>query len=62
MDIFQEKMSEKFCGISFIRSYIDELLIITKGDWSDQLDTIELVLKHIRENGLKCNTKKSYFG
>ena len=37
---FQEKMNEIFCGTEFIRAYIDDLLIISKGDWSDQLNKL----------------------
>ena len=36
-DIFQEKMNEMFRGFEFIQAYINDLLIITKGDWSDHL-------------------------
>ena len=32
LEIFQEKMNEMFRGFEFIRAYIDDLLIITKGD------------------------------
>ena len=42
-----------FRRIEFIRAYIDEILVITKGDWSDNLDKLELVLKSLRANGLK---------
>ena len=35
-DIFQDKINEMFHGFEFIRAYIDELLIITKGVWSNQ--------------------------
>ena len=30
--IFQEKLNKMFCGFEFIRSYINDLLIITKDD------------------------------
>ena len=39
-DIFQEKMNEMFRGLEFIRAYINDLLIITKGDLSDQLNKL----------------------
>ena len=32
---FQEKMNKMFHGFEFIWAYIDDILIITKGDWSD---------------------------
>ena len=40
-EIFQEKMNEIFRGFEFIRAYINDLLIITKGDWYDNLNKIE---------------------
>ena len=36
-DILQEKINEIFRGFEFIRAYIDYMLMITKGDWSDHL-------------------------
>ena len=43
-DILQEKMNKMFKGFEFIREYINELLIITKGDWSNNLEKLELTL------------------
>ena len=57
-DIFQEKTNGMFRGFGFIRAYINELLIITKGDWSDHLNKLERVLQNLKENGLKFNIKK----
>ena len=61
-DISQEKMNEMFCGIEFIKSYIDKILIITKGDWPNHLSKLELVLPKLRENRLKCNIENYCFG
>ena len=36
-DIFQHNMNDLFHGFEFIRAYIDELLILTKGDWKDHV-------------------------
>ena len=55
-------MKKKFRGFEFIRAYIDELLIITRGDWSDNLEKLELNLQKIKDNGLRCNKEKSFFG
>ena len=60
-DIFHEKINEIFRGFEFIQAYIDELLIITKGDWYDHLEKLELTLKNIKDNGLKCNVEESFF-
>ena len=44
LEIPQEKITEIFHVIEFIRAYIDDLLIINKGDWSYHLNKLELVL------------------
>ena len=38
------------------------MLIITKGDCSDQLNKLELLLNNLRANRLKCNIKNTLFG
>ena len=37
-------------------------MIIAIFDWSNHLNKLELVLTNIRENGLKCNIERSFFG
>ena len=37
----QEKMNEMFRGFEFIQGYINELLIITRGDWYYHLEKLE---------------------
>ena len=36
-DIFQEKISELFVGLDTVRVYIDDLLHVTKGSWTEHL-------------------------
>ena len=43
-DIFQEKMNENFRGFEFIWTYIDDLLLIIRGNWFDHLEKLELTL------------------
>jgi hypothetical protein len=61
-DIFQEKMSTLFSDLEFIRTYIDDLLVITKSDWHDHLRHLDIVFKRLRDAGLKVNARKSFFG
>ena len=61
-DIFQEKMSQLMMDLEFVRVYIDDLLIITSGSWTDHLDKLEEVLARLEKAGLKVNAKKSFFG
>ena len=46
-DIFQQKMIYLFHGFEFIRAYIDNLLILTKGDWTGHLQKLELTLNKL---------------
>ena len=52
-NIFQGKMNKMFRGFKFIRAYIDDLLISTKGDCHDHLNKLERVLKNLQGNGIK---------
>ena len=60
-DIFQEKMSELMVGLEFARAYIDDLLIVSKGNFETHLDHLEQVLTRLAEAGLKINASKSSF-
>ena len=60
-DIFQEKMSELFEGLEFVRTYIDDLLCLTKGSFEDHLEKLERILVRLRQAGLKVNANKSFF-
>ena len=60
-DIFQAKMSELMVALEFVRTYLDDLLCITKASLDDHLDHLRLVLTRLREVGLKVNAPKSKF-
>jgi len=60
-DIFQEKMSELLDGLAFVRTYIDNLLCLTKRSFSDHLKKVELVLQRLQKARLKVNVTKSFF-
>jgi hypothetical protein len=58
-DIFQEKMSELMQGLDFARAYIDDLLVVTQGNFTQHLDQLEQVLTRLAAAGLKINATKS---
>ena len=60
-DIFQAKMSELMGTLEFVRTYIDDLLCITKGNLDDHLNKLRRVLIRLRDAGLKVNASKSSF-
>ena len=47
----KNKMNEMFRGIEFIRAYINDMLIITKGDWHNHLNKLELLMKSLQQTG-----------
>ena len=61
-DIFQERMSDLMAGLEFVRTYLDDLLVLTSGNWMDHLDKLDQVLQRVRAAGLKVNAEKSFFG
>ena len=60
-DIFQEKMSELMESLEFVRVYLDDLLCISKLSLEDHLDKLQVVLRRLRDAGLKVNAAKSTF-
>ncbi len=55
-DIFQEKMSNLMATLEFVRTYFDDLLIITKGNLEDHLEKLSMVLTRLQDASLKINT------
>ena len=62
IDIFKQKMNDLFHGFEFIRAYIYDLLILTKGYWTDHVQNIKLALNKLKGKGLKYNIENSFFG
>jgi len=60
-DMFQERMSDLMSGLEFVRTYLDDLLVITAGSFEDHLTRLELVLQRLADAGLRCNIEKSNF-
>ena len=48
-------------SLDYVRAYIDDLLIITRGTIEDHISKIETVLTRLRDAGLKVNAAKSFF-
>jgi len=48
-------------GLEFVRTYIDDLLVITTGSFQEHPKGLETVLNRLTEAGLKINASKSFF-
>ena len=52
-DIFQEKMSDLFIGLDTVHVYIDDILHVTKGSWTEYLSILEEMFTRLQKAGLK---------
>ena len=60
-DIFQAEMMNLMESLEYVRAYIDDLLVITRGTLEDHLEKLREVLRRLRDVGLKVNAAKSFF-
>ena len=60
-DIFQAEMMDLMEALEYVRAYIDNLLVITRGTLEDYLEKLNEVLRRLREAGLKVNAAKLFF-
>ncbi len=60
-DIFQAEMGNLMATLEYVRAYIDNLLVITKGSLDDPLDKSNQVFIQLCDAGLKINATKSIF-
>ena len=60
-NIFQERMSNLMIGLEFARAYLEDLLIISKHDFNEHLEHLEVALNRLSKAGLKINASKCLF-
>jgi hypothetical protein len=61
-DIFQENMPNLMQNLNFVRTYLDDILVISCSTFEDHfLEKIEWVLKILSDKGLRVNAEKSTF-
>ena len=60
-EIFKKKISELFIRLDTARVYINDLLHVTKGSWTEHLNVLEDIFTRLQKAGLKVNASKSCF-
>ena len=60
-DIFQEKMNELFHDLEYVRAYIDDLVIISNGNFQDHLNKDKMNSKNFKAAGFNINAEKCFF-
>ena len=61
-DVFQNQMMKLFEGLDYVLVYIDDVLIVPKGDFKDHLEKVDVVLNRMKKIGMQLEPKKSHFG
>jgi hypothetical protein len=56
---FQIDMSKFTQGMEYIKTYLDDLLILTKNNFKDHLLKVEMVLARLSTAGMRINASKS---
>ena len=59
-DIFQAKMNELFNGLDFVRTYIDDLLIISNKSLDDHIKNLDKILNKLKSVGFKMKKKNLF--
>ena len=54
-------MNEFFAGFEYVRTYIDDLLIISNNSYDDHLEKLDKVFNKLQKAGFKVNAEKSFF-
>ncbi len=60
-DIFQEVMMSILGDLEFLRVYLDDIIILSSGDYNDHMEKVGIVLQKLKEAGFAVNLKKSFF-
>jgi len=58
VDISQAEMMKLMEALEYVRAYIDDLLVITRGTLEDHLEKLREVHRRLRGAGLKLNAAK----
>jgi hypothetical protein len=60
-DVFQNVMSKIVQDMEYIKTYLDDLLILTNSSFKDHLLKLEMVLARLSTAGMRVNISKSKF-
>jgi hypothetical protein len=60
-DVFQNVMSNLVQDMEYVKTYLDDLLILTNSSFKDHLLKLEMVLARISTAGMRVNISKSKF-
>ena len=60
-DIFQDHICQLFKDLKTVKTYMDDLLVVTQGTYEDHLKELEIVMEWLAKAGFKCKIDKCLF-
>ena len=57
-DIFQSEVNELLSGIKGVKTYIDDIIVLSKDGFRNHIDQLRIIFGRLRASGLKVNTTK----
>ena len=60
-DVFQNVMSKLTQDMEYVKTYLDDLLILTNKGFKDHLTKLEMALARLSTAGMRVNASKSKF-
>jgi Reverse transcriptase (RNA-dependent DNA polymerase)/RNase H-like domain found in reverse transcriptase len=60
-NVFQNVMSKLTQGMTYVKTYLDDLLFLTNNNFQDHLTKLEMVLARISTARMRINAEKSKF-
>ena len=61
LNIFQNIMSKLTQDLEYVKTYLDDLLILTNNNFTNHLTKLEMVLARLSTAGMRVNVSKSKF-
>ena len=61
-DIFQDKLYKLLSNIEGLKTYIDSVLVLSKGGLSKHIEQLRIIFGRLRDSGLKSNAPRFSFG
>ena len=60
-DIFQDKVNELLVDIEGVKTYINDILVLSKGCFVNHIEQLRMIFETLRVSGLKFNAPKCSF-
>ena len=59
-DVIQKKINEQFNGLEYVRTYIDDLFIVSKKSYEDHINKLDNMLRKLTQKNLTQMQKSSF--